>query len=175
MLIEQFRIIRAEDHVARRDDHIRIRRFLDGLHVEHIRTDVAVIGAVRAHVLRGQDMQLPAFGIDVVMTSCAQMLDQRTRVGLDINLDAVHAAVAQVRDREVDHAVTAQKGECGDRTIILHALDQDIWSFIVYDSECFTHNYSLLTLLLISSIFSLLGSPTIAPASIFTPSATIAR
>ena len=41
-----------------------------------------------------QDMKLSSFRIDVVVTSCSQMFDQRTRIGLYIHLNAVNTAVA---------------------------------------------------------------------------------
>ena len=57
---------------------------------------------------------LSALGIDVVMPSCSDMLDQRTRFSSDIYLDSVDTAVGHIGNRKVNHAISSQKGECRD-------------------------------------------------------------
>ena len=64
-----------------------------------------------------RSMQLTTLGVDVVVTPCSQMLDKRAR------LTSVHRPgcwsiplLLIVRDRKVDHTVSAQERECSDRT-----------------------------------------------------------
>ena len=41
-------------------------------------------------------MQAAALGVDVVVAACADMLDKRARLLVDIDLNAVNTAVAHV-------------------------------------------------------------------------------
>ena len=56
------------------------------------------------------------------MTAGADVGDQRTGLGADINLNVIDSAVAEVGNREIDYTESAEEGESADRAVILHAL-----------------------------------------------------
>ena len=70
---------------------------------------------------------MTTFGVDVVVTSCANMLDQGTGlIIIHVYLDPVNITIAKIGDREVDHTVSSKERESTDRTIILKSFYKDV-------------------------------------------------
>jgi hypothetical protein len=99
---------------------------LDILEVLIVGLDIGIVDIIGSICLREKELQLAALGIDIVMAACAQMFYQGARLAVDIDLDAVDIAVAEVGNRKVNHAVSAQEGECSDGTIILEAFHPNV-------------------------------------------------
>ena len=122
MILEELIIILGKDHAAGSDHNILTALTADIVNVREESIDVGVVDRVD-HVLIGDDDLDPAaLGVDVVMTAGADVGDQRTGLGADINLNVIDSAVAEVGDREIDHTESAEEGESADRAVILHAL-----------------------------------------------------
>ena len=56
------------------------------------------------------------------------MLYKGAGLSSDIYLDTVDPAVAHVRDREIDHTISAQEREGADRTVLFKSLYPDMIS-----------------------------------------------
>ena len=70
---------------------------------------------------------MTAFGVDIVVTTCANMFDQGTGlIIIHVYLDPVDITVTKIGDREVDHTVSSKERESTDRTIILKSLYKDV-------------------------------------------------
>ena len=67
----------------------------------------------------------------------SEVLNQGAGFSADIHLYVVNVTVTHVRDREVDHTVSAQEGKSPDRTVQLHSCDSDVAAGKVDNSKCF--------------------------------------
>jgi hypothetical protein len=112
-------IVLFEDHAAGSDHNVFLRLSLDVLKVLIHSPDVGVVDVVYLLLCRRKDLQSAALGVDVVVTARSDMSDKGTCLAGNINLLVNDAAVAQVRNREVDDTISSQEREAADRTIIL--------------------------------------------------------
>ena len=70
---------------------------------------------------------MTAFGVDVVVTTSANMLDQGTGlIIIHVYLDPIDITVAKIGDRKVDHTVSSKERESTDRTKILKSFYKDV-------------------------------------------------
>ena len=112
-------IVLFEDHAAGNDHNVLLGLSLDVLKVLIHSPDVGVVDVVYLLLCRRKDLQSAALGVDVVVTACSDMSDKGTCLAGNVNLLVNNAAVAQVRNREVDDTISSQEREAADRTIIL--------------------------------------------------------
>ena len=71
--------------------------------------NISIVNVIVRAVFREKDTQLTPLGVDVIVPPCSQVFHKRTRFTARIDLDLVDPAVAHVRDREVDNAVSAEE------------------------------------------------------------------
>ena len=106
---EELAVVCGVDHVARCDHNVRLRQTLDAVQVLHVGFHVCAVDIADLRGLGVHNVQLAALGVDVVVASGAEVLGQGTRFLADIDLDVVDAAVAHIRDREINDAVTSEE------------------------------------------------------------------
>ena len=130
VLLQKIREILTENHVARCDDHVLLFHPLQVVSVCQIVGDIGVVSLVPAVLLTVQKLKSSSLGVDVVLTSGAQMIDQGARIlSADEHLDVVDATVAQIGDREINDPVPSEQGNRSCRAEILKAVDSDTsWS-----------------------------------------------
>ena len=109
VLVQELAVVCGVDHVARCDHYIRLREPLDAVQVLHVGFHVCAVDIAYLCGLGVHDVQLAALGVDVVVASGAEVLGQGTRFLADIDLDVVDAAVAHIRDREINDAVASEE------------------------------------------------------------------
>ena len=95
-------IVLFEDHAAGNDHNVLLGLSLDVFKVLIHSPDVGVVDGVYLLLCRRKDLQSAALGVDVVVTACSDMSDKGTCLAGNVNLLVNNAAVAQVRNREVN-------------------------------------------------------------------------
>ena len=109
MLFDQLGKISSINHVIWCDYHIWMMHFFDAFHIFVIGSNIGVVDIVSLVAVSEKNLQPSALGVNVIMTSGADMGNQSSWFLFHVDLNAVNAAVAQVGNREVDHTVSAQE------------------------------------------------------------------
>ena len=110
-------VVLLEDHAAGSDHNVLLGLSLDVLKVLIHCPDVGVVDGVYLLLGGRKKLESPALGVDVVVTACSDVCDHGTSLAGNINLLVDNAAVAQVRDREVDDTISSQESEAADGTV----------------------------------------------------------
>ena len=93
---------------------MRIGSILDMLQICQIRFDICVVIIVLLLGICKHHLYISALGVDIKVPAGSDMTNQRLRSSADVYLNPVNAAVGHIGNREVNHAVSAKEGECGD-------------------------------------------------------------
>ena len=114
MRLQQGVEILCVNHISRSDHHVIVGRILDLIQVCKISLYVCIIIIVLLLGICKHHLYISALGVDVEMTAGSDVAHQRLRSSADVDLNPVDAAVGHIGDGEVNHAVSAKEGECGD-------------------------------------------------------------
>ena len=109
MCLNKITVVSCVDHVARCDDNIRLGHALDAVQIFDISSDICAVDITDLTLFRVHNAQLATLGVDIVMTSGAEMLGQRTRFPAHINLDIINTTVTHIGDREIDDTISAEE------------------------------------------------------------------
>ena len=96
VVLKECTVISGIDHIAWSQDNIGEMDSLDAVHIFNISRDVCTVDIADPIVLRIHNIKLPAFGVDIIMASCAQMLCQRAWFSAYINFNIIDPAVAHI-------------------------------------------------------------------------------
>ena len=134
MIFENFVEVDLVNHIARRNDDIRLIDFFNVLDVVHEVGDIVVVNLRHNPVFAIKDAQASALGVNVVLPAVAQMLDQGTRFVLNEHFNLGNPGIGHVGKHKVDQTVTTQKGDRRGRAVIHQTCDIDTGVFKVDNS-----------------------------------------
>ena len=119
MILKKRIEVLSKDHAAGSNDDILFFHLLDLLNIASEGLDICIVNFIGHGLIREKDLNLSTLGVNVVMAACPDVLYHGTGHGSDINLDVIDIAVAEIGNREIDHAVSSKEGKCADGTIVL--------------------------------------------------------
>ena len=139
MSVNKFTVVRCIDHIAGSNDYIRLRHTLDTIHVFDVSCDVCAVNVADLSVFCIHYTQVAPLGVDVIVTPGAEMFCQGAGFSAYIDLNIINSAVAHIRNREINNAVSAEEGECSYRAVLLKAVYLNVISGKINDSKCLIH------------------------------------